>query len=180
MSRSGGRQRRHALAAAAMALASVLAAGAADLDSCRSIDDDRARLACFDALAAAAPAAGTGTAPTATTATTPAAGAGQLAPATPTAADLFGRDSSTAAAELGAAAGVAPLRELRATLATVDRAPDGRLRLTLDNDQAWAQVDTRYSDLKPGDAVVIRRGAFGSFLLSADRGRAAVRVRRDR
>jgi hypothetical protein len=41
-------------------------------------------------------------------------------------------------------------------------------------------VDTRRANLQPGDAVVIRRGAFGSFLLSAGRGEAAVRVRRDR
>jgi hypothetical protein len=73
-----------------------------------------------------------------------------------------------------------PLHEIGATLTTVDRRPDGRLRLTLDNGQAWSQVDTRRANLQPGDAVVIRRGAFGSFLLSAGRGEAAVRVRRDR
>lgn len=164
-----------------MALASVLAAGAADLDSCRSIDDDRARLACFDALAAAAPEPGTAAAPTAAADAAPAPAATPVAPAAPTATDLFGRDSDTTAAALGAAAGIAPLPELRATLTTVDRTPDGRLVLTMDNGQAWSQVDTRRATLRPGDEVRIRRAAFGSYLLSTmDDRRSALRVRRIR
>jgi hypothetical protein len=177
MRRDCGRPRRRAVAAAVLVLPVTLAAAGADLAACRAIADDGARLACYDALAEAA--------------TTPAvaaplphaaspAPAGAAVAGAPTATDLFGRDSDTAAAELGAAAGVTPLPELKATLTAVDRAPDGRLRLTLDNGQAWSQVDTRRANLQPGDAVVIRRGAFGSFLLSAGRGQAALRVRRDR
>lgn len=162
------------MAAVALALPVTLAATAADLADCRAIDDDRARLACYDALPAAAPG------PARTAPLLPSALPAPSDPAAPTATDLFGRDSDTAAAELGAAAGVVPLRELPATLTAVDRAPDGRLRLTLDNGQAWSQVDTRRANLEPGDAVVIRPGAFGSFLLSAGRGQAALRVRRDR
>lgn len=110
-----------------------------------------------------------------------AAPAGPAAVPATTAAGLFGLDSSTAVAELGAAAGVVALRELQATLTAVDRAPDGRLLLILGNGQAWSQVDARRVTLHTGDEVRIRRAAFGSYLLSTlDDRRSALRVRRIR
>jgi hypothetical protein len=125
-----------------------------------------ARLACYDALADASATPGPPAPP----------------PATPTATDLFGRDGSTAAAELATAAGVVELEELVATAAGVTRTADGRLRLDLDNGQAWLQADTRRATVNPGVEVRIRRAAFGSYLLSttnSDR-RSALRVRRIR
>jgi hypothetical protein len=170
--RNGRTPRRLAGAAALALLAAPATATDDDLATCRGIADDRARLACYDAVAAA-------TAVPVASAATPAAPPVVPAPA-PTAVELFGRDSDSAAEALGAAAGVAPLAGLSATLTNVARAPDGRLMLTLDNGQAWSQVDTRRVVLQAGDAVVIRRAALGSYLLSTGRRQASVRVRRDR
>jgi hypothetical protein len=177
--RDRGRPGRRAVAAAALVLPVTLTAIAADVADCRSIADERARLACYDALPTTAPppASAVPRPPV----VPPAAPADTAATGAPTATDLFGRDSDTAAAELGAAAGVVPLRELRATLAAVDRAPDGRLLLTLHNGQAWSQVDSRRARVEPGQEVRIRRAAFGSYLLSTiDDRRSALRVRRIR
>jgi hypothetical protein len=182
------RDRRWAVAAVVALLAGWTAARTAagsDLATCRAITDDRDRLACYDALPA--PAASPRTGPIDPGLVTPGAGPAPPSPPSgswplaPTPADLFGRSSDAAAAELGTAAGVVPLRELTARLTAVERAPDGRLLLTLDNGQAWSQVDSRRATLQAGDEVRIRRAAFGSYLLSMiDDRRSALRVRRIR
>lgn len=156
-------------AAVLVAFGVTSAAAGDDLAACRAISDDRGRLACYDALADAL----------ADAAPSPGATAPRLA--TPTATDLFGLDSSSAVAGLGAAAGINPLDELVATVTGVARAADGRLSVDLDNGQSWVQVDTRRATLSTGVEVRIRRAAFGSYLLSptGDR-RSALRVRRIR
>lgn len=166
MARGTGGSRRPALAAVLLALPFTALPADPDLAACRSLGDPTARLACYDALADAGATRGTPT----------------PAPATPTATDLFGRDGSTAAAELATAAGLGELDELSAAVASVTRATDGRLLLELDNGQAWLQSDTRRATVNPGVEVRIRRAAFGSYLLSttnSDR-RSALRVRRIR
>jgi hypothetical protein len=169
----GGRTLRAALllgSVVVLATAVTTRASASDdLAGCRAITTAAARLACYDALADAAASPG------------PASPSAAVPTATPTATDLFGRDSSEAVAALGAAAGLTQLEELVATVSGVARANDGRLSLDLDNGQSWLQVDTRRATIDPGVEVRIRRAAFGSYLLSTtDDRRSALRVRRIR
>ena len=57
---------------------------------------------------------------------------------------------------------------------------NGKLRFELENGQIWRQTDTTRVDLR-GDGpwpATVKRAAFGSFLLSTDGARGAVRVQR--
>jgi hypothetical protein len=54
---------------------------------------------------------------------------------------------------------------LEATLANVEHAGYGQLRVTLDNGQVWEQIGTERYVLADGDRVVIERGTFNSFFL---------------
>lgn len=67
---------------------------------------------------------------------------------------------------------------LEARLLEVQRLPRGERVFVLDNQQRWqeAQAGTR-GELKPGDAVVIEKASFGSFLLVTPAG-VGLRVRR--
>lgn len=57
-------------------------------------------------------------------------------------------------------------QEVRATVSTLKRRQNGMFTASLDNGQSWAQTELdSKARLKPGDAVVIRRAAFGSYLL---------------
>jgi hypothetical protein len=70
---------------------------------------------------------------------------------------------------------------VRARIAKVEALRDGALRVTLDNDQVWLQIDDRgWARWRAGDEMVIERGALGSFLASTSVSRRQVRVRRER
>lgn len=73
------------------------------------------------------------------------------------------------------------VNELAATLRAVGRNSSGRWIYTLDNDQVWIQTDSSAPGRgpRPGQNVVIRRAALGSFMISVE-GRPGVRVRRER
>jgi hypothetical protein len=129
------------------------------LDNCRTIADDRERLACYDTVAGNTPKA---TAPTATI----------------NAESLFGRDAAQTSAVLQQQTGITPPQILDAEISSVETRTDGKLRLSLHNDQRWEQVDGRPLDLVPGDQVRIRKAAFGSYLLYRQAGGRSIRVRR--
>ena len=117
------------------------------LGSCRTIAEDRERLACYDALASDTPPA-----------TEP--------PATISAESLFGRDAAQTSAVLQRQTGISTPQILDVEIRSVETRADGKLQLSLQNDQRWEQIDGRPLDLAAGDQVRIRKGAFGSYLLS--------------
>lgn len=91
-------------------------------------------------------------------------------PASPTAAQ-FGMEHENARKQRERADAAAPER-IEAIVAQATTLRHGAVVITLDNGQVWAQksVDTRLS-LEVGDRIVIKRGAFGSFLLLAPNSR---------
>lgn len=129
------------------------------LEYCRTITDDRERLACYDTLANDIPPV-----------TDP--------PATISAESLFGRDAAQTSAVLQQQAGITPPQILDAEISAVETRADGKLRLSLQNGQRWEQIDGRPLDLAPGDQVRIRKGAFGSYLLYRQAGGRSIRLRR--
>ncbi len=68
--------------------------------------------------------------------------------------------------------------ELVQTVTSVSLDPRGRLRLTLENDQVWAQTDRNRLSLRVGDRIVIRQGFGGSFYLAKQSGSRSLKVRR--
>lgn len=156
-------------AALGLILATQVNASPADLReavrACAGLQDARDRLACFDQFAARLaveqPA-------------TPAAAAGILTPQ-----QRFGLSSDRIGElELGPAQLTKGSSELHARVSSVSARSDGLSVFTLDNAQVWAQTEKQPNfAVKPGDAVVVSRGALGSFWMSLS-ARLATRVRR--
>lgn len=137
---------------AAQPLAGILA--------CRMLADDAARLACFDHEAA--------TLAGSTVASRHSAVARALNPE-----QQFGLPEHTLV-EKEIAAGTRPsgVSTMEARVAQLSRTSDGRNVMTLDNQQVWRQLAVDQDLLlKPGDAVTISRGVFGSFWLETKHGR---------
>ena len=63
------------------------------------------------------------------------------------------------------------------TVAKVGYTASGKMAVTLENGQVWIQIDTGKPRVKGGDAVMIKRGALGSYLLVPPSG-MSTRVRR--
>ena len=167
---------------------------------CRSIQNDTARLACFDresatiapmsnspaattqtAPGAMPPPAMTQTAPVGAPSTAPAVAAAAPAGATaavPPAAPLdpvatFGLSTQTLAArETAAGLRKKDLQSITAHISRISSAKSGRMVFDLDNHQVWQEMSAD-GDLmaKPGDEVKIWRGMIGSFWLQASTGR---------
>lgn len=56
----------------------------------------------------------------------------------------------------------------------------GRAHFIMSNGQSWVQVDPQDThNVREGDTITIRRGAFGSYFLSPSRGGQGHRVRRE-
>jgi hypothetical protein len=164
---------------------------------CAALDDDAARLTCYDAhnpphksaartqgSATPAPAAKAPPtlprAPTAKTApTSPPTPTAEAAPASPSRAasdDDFGLTErrQQEAAKLSAAES----HDLVARVDSVSAKATGELLLKLDNGQSWLQAQRKAGVLiKAGERITIARGSFGGYLLRSDSG-ATMRVRR--
>jgi hypothetical protein len=142
------------------------AAPAAGPGACTLLDDDRARLACFDALfPRGAPPAVTGTAaPAATPLATP--------------ESVFGVNDDVRRARGEILAADAMPAMIESTVARLDRLEPGRNRITLANGQVWEQLEPS-SRFRPrtGETVTVRQASLGSYLMHASRG-SAVRARR--
>lgn len=141
-----------------MAIVVTVASAASPADEpparCSEMDDDRARLACFDALFPRAP--------------TPAA-----APEA-----VFGINDTVRRARGERVAGDAAPQMIESTLAHLDPLEPGRNRITLANGQVWEQVEVsaRFQP-RAGEAITVRQASMGSFLMRGSRG-VAVRARR--
>lgn len=150
---------------------------------CAALDDDRARLACYDSIfgrpAAPAPVdAPAGAAPAAAGAV---AGTVAAAPAAATATNPEADFGLTEAAKRAREPEESRERfpeSISGTVAKVARQPAGELVLTLENGQVWTQVqvDAR-ARVAVGDTVTIKKAALGSHLLVTEN-RYATRVRR--
>lgn len=192
---------RRSCLAACLCLCGVtgVAAAAGDPKSCASINDDAARLACYDAAvgrsprpATAAPAA----APAAVakpvqrsataTATAPVAPAPAQAPAAAAAESAkdpvaeFGLSDTAKAARdpAKAAQAAAAPQSVTAKVISVRWRKYGEFVVTLDNGQVWEQTEPMPSAIvKVGDTVTIKKALFGSFTL-VTAGRIGTKVRR--
>jgi hypothetical protein len=145
----------------------------ADLQRCRALSEDRARLACYDALAAAQAAP-----PTAPAASTAGPGASAAAMPPPAAAP--------APAEAPAAEGAFGRPVVTSGPPQIESRIEGRFegwdrntRFRLANGQVWQVTDGSSATLRLTDPVVrVRRAALGSFLMEFEGSNRTVRVRR--
>jgi len=132
----------------------------AALLACRDVQDNDARLACFDRESARL-AAG----PDGTPALTP--------------EGRFGLPRAVIAAKEATGPRLAEATVLRARLRLVASRSDGLLAFTLDNGQVWRQVEPGNDLLaRPGDPVQLSKGALGSYWLRSASGRTC-RVMRE-
>ncbi len=159
----------------------------ADVDRCLGLEDEQARLACYDRLLGRtrqpAPAAAAATISAPATPAPPIDAA--QAPAATGAAEAAGSATAAVAPEasFGLTSSQRPDGKIDAvsgTIVEIEPSSIGRPVLVLDNGQRWRQVDsTTRPTFQAGETVTIRRAAFGSYLATVpDSGRAAVRVRR--
>jgi len=93
---------------------------------------------------------------------------------------LFGLGADAIRRSYEEASGEDTLTELRASVTEIRAGGIDRIVLMLDNGQIWRQVDTTDLKIRVGDAVVIRRAAFGSFKLNKDGSNRSMRVNRAR
>ncbi len=161
-----------ALAVAAHRLTPAAAATAPDpgaLAHCAAISTADERLACYDSLArptskpspvpsGSAPSASGKASQRPPAASGTAAASSETAPGSSADAKAFGLTKHTAPSDPGP-------DHIQAKVTRVDTSPLGRVRLSLDNGQAWtfSATDTL---IRPGDTVTIKRGTLGSFLLT--------------
>jgi hypothetical protein len=151
-----------ALLSLALAAGPAFAESAPTLQACRAITDAAKRLACYDALPLASPAA-----PTAAATTTPTAAA---APATPDPAK-FGFEAKSVRA---------------ISVDSIDSQIDGRFdgwspkdRIKLANGQVWQIADDSNAAMSvTNPKVTIRRGALGVFYLEFEKSNRTAKVKR--
>jgi len=176
--------------ATAIALSSVAAAAFSQalpppVLACASVDNDIARLECFDrevarfggAATVVAPTqsiAPSGPPPTANVATAP-----QTEVAPPNAD--FGLSGDLRRRKIEEERKTRPVaEELTAVVTKVTERPHGELVLELDNGQVWTQPEKKFGTIiKAGEKVRITQGAMNSFFLSTDAG-TTTRIRRIR
>jgi len=176
--------RRLLLGFAGLCLVSQLADAAEPPSDCARIDDDRDRLACYDAASGrGAPSGPSSTTAVSVPAAAPVVAAPTVTIATPAPAKEavvqsernFGMSAERQLGEQGAP------KSITATVVSVTPASHiNRWVVALDNGQVWEQRETTPDARRPrpGDTVTIRGASLGSFLLISSRG--ASRVRRIR
>jgi hypothetical protein len=171
--------------AALLAGGTTAGAQSVDISSCASIADDHARLACYDGLAASlhkkAPPAAQVVAPPLS-----AAAAASPVPSSPATSAPASR-AATFGAEtirkvLTAEEEAAEVDEIHAHVAAVQFSPNNRFTVTLDNGQVWRQIeaDTARARFRSsgGDAVIVSKGALGSYNLVVEGRSVLFKVRR--
>ena len=174
------KNKRARFSGALVVLAAASHANAQQAPRCSDLYDDAQRLACYDA--AFGKPARPGTAPAAPPAA-PAASSSSVnrsAPATaPTAPAVVPVPPAQAAASAAPAAAALP-KNISASIKEVARRPDGRFVVTLDNGLVWSQLERdTVAEVTVGDAVTIRGGALGSYILTT-RGGVRTRVKAGR
>jgi hypothetical protein len=154
--------------------ASAAAPTAEQMAHCAAIPTRDARLSCYDALAHRAPDEVSAVAKTAPVPAAPAPGSAVPAAAataraspaqTPTTVAAVAADPKNfgLSAKQERIADIGPSSET-AHIAILSSDQRGQTYIVLDSDQTWA-VTSPDGWLKSGDAVTIRRGQFGSFMM---------------
>jgi hypothetical protein len=145
---------------------------------CAALTDPTARLACFDEafVAPDAEVAADTTHAAAAADVQPAAEGRPEAQAGP-ATDEFGLNPALRRAREAANPGEGSPDRIEARVVGLQRRGTGELTIALDNGQVWIQVEVSHKRLAEGDRVLIRKAAFGSYLLVTP-SRASMRVRR--
>jgi hypothetical protein len=125
---------------------------------CAQLRNDTERLACYDQAFGKPPASAAATSP---------------APN-----EQFGFTEKEMARNSGPSAAPAAPDSVTAAIKSLDRRRDGKFVVTLDNTQVWAQSEfNSQADVQVGDAITVRRGALGSYLLVTKAG-IGTRVKR--
>ena len=125
---------------------------------CAHVRDDTDRLACYDQAFGKPPASAAATSP---------------APS-----EQFGFTEKEMAHNTRQSAAPAAPDSVTAAIKSLDRRLDGKFVVTLDNTQVWAQSEfNSQADVQVGDAITVRRGALGSYLLVTKAG-IGTRVKR--
>jgi hypothetical protein len=145
------------LALCGKAMAQDTAAGVDAVLACRSVKPDKAQLACFRRAAAllfAAPAAGPTAAPAEMAASAP-------PPPSPKPVAFGARPPRVKAK------GPPPVRQVSLTVRSVGDLGDGRAILTFTDGSTWRETDPDplLGAVRPGQVVVIEKGALGGYLL---------------
>ena len=140
----------------------------AQVYACANIEDAGQRHACFDALVPELKKAG----------------GAPVAKAPPVAAARSPLTAPVLSPAEAAVAKAAPkgndIDEVRLAVKAIDEGRDGKYRFSMENGQLWRQLDTvKLRNLGRGPwQVEIRKAAMGSYMLTVDGQRAAVRVER--
>jgi len=161
--------------------------------ACMKIDDDAARLACYDVQLGRAPAApATPPADRPQTAsgvaeadTAPVVAAAAAAPAAPASAapvrpeDNFGLTAEQRDARAAETQNAERINRMTAIVQSATMTASSRLLLTLDNGQQWVQVEpSRRQYFFEGETITIKKASLGSFLATGPRSGTGIRVRR--
>jgi len=163
------------LAVALRAAGAVAASPSAELARCAAISAASERLACYDALRCADIPAPDERLACYDALAQPKASPPQIAPAEPTRPETGSRDPGS----FGLAPQHTPVdaqQKIQARVARVSADRQGKVTVILDNGQTWAVYELD-PVLQLGDAVTIRRGALGSYLLTTGQ-RHSYRVQR--
>ncbi|HEX7063094.1 MAG TPA: hypothetical protein VF200_14070 [Woeseiaceae bacterium] len=160
----------------------ALAQGVPDaLRRCAAIDDDAARLACYDAYVAGARAAASAGTREARDASKQAGGGEAVSGAGTPSSDTAADRSAEAEARFGLPdAPEEEAKEITATITDIAEGAYGVRTFTLDNGQVWVEDSrARTLKLKVGDTVRISAGLFGSYRLrgSGNRSTSVDRIR---
>lgn len=176
----------------------ILTAGAAQADElydelviCRGLPSEDARVLCYDAAVDRSrqkggprPAPAATPPPVSPAATTPAAVEPAAAAASGAGAasisqeELFGQDSDEVQRTVEEATGNESIDSLSAQVTGLQDSGYEKVLITLDNGQAWQQIETSKLRLKVGDEVEIERAALGSFMLRKTGSKRSMRVSR--
>jgi hypothetical protein len=141
------------------------------LKQCAEINEPSKRLACYDQVAERPPAAGAPVskdppaAKVSPAASAPAGAAASAATTAPLPKETFGlytAEHPTAAPRVEAL--------ITAKVISMGISSTGRSTVTLEGDQVW-ELDSADPVLKNGDAVTVKRGTLGSFILTTPAGR---------
>jgi hypothetical protein len=70
------------------------------------------------------------------------------------------------------------IKQLKAKVIKIRKAPYGELIITLDNGQVWRQTDSTRLKLRKDNVVIIKRGALGSFFIGKESANKRIRAKR--
>ena len=70
------------------------------------------------------------------------------------------------------------IKQLKAKVIKIQKAPYGELIITFDNGQVWRQTDSTRLKLRKDSVVIIKRGALGSFFIGKENANKRIRAKR--